>query len=165
MLIRSVLFNFQGAFLNSVFLISQTTLLLYHIFSSLSRGFSKVFFEVFLIFFRSDVISEVSLAWFRKLFYYITSFRVCQEVFQTFLKFFLDFRSLCDVFKPFSRQLLYYTLFVRKSQPLFQEYSKKFCTISFPSFTQNIRFRIHKITKDPPRQVFSMIMHSPGVQI
>ena len=49
MLIRSVLFNFQGAFLNSVFLISQTTLLLYHIFSSLSRGFS-IFFEVFLIF-------------------------------------------------------------------------------------------------------------------
>ena len=45
MLIRSVLFNFQGAFLNSVFLISQTTLLLYHIFSSLSRGFSKVFLK------------------------------------------------------------------------------------------------------------------------
>ena len=41
MLIRSVLFNFQGAFLNSVVPISQTTLLLYHIFSSLSRGFSK----------------------------------------------------------------------------------------------------------------------------
>ena len=45
MLIRSVLFNFQGAFLNSVFLISQATLLLYHIFSSLSRGFSKVFLK------------------------------------------------------------------------------------------------------------------------
>ena len=45
MLIRSVLFNFQGAFLNFVFLISQTTLLLYHIFSSLSRGFSKVFLK------------------------------------------------------------------------------------------------------------------------
>ena len=45
MLIRSVLFNFQGAFLNSVFPISQTTLLLYHIFSSLSRGFSKVFLK------------------------------------------------------------------------------------------------------------------------
>ena len=51
------------------------------------------------------------------------------------------------------------------SYEYFQKYSKKFCTISFPSFTQNIRFRIHKITKDPPRQVFSMIMHSPGVQI
>jgi len=95
MLIRSVLFNFQGAFLNSVFLISQTTLLLYHIFSSLSRGFSKVFFEVFLIFFRSDVISEVSLAWFRKLFYYITSFRVCQEVFQNL--FLNRFPSLQDL--------------------------------------------------------------------
>ena len=46
MLIRSVLFNFQGAFLNSVFLISQTTLLLYHIFSSLSSGFSKFFEKV-----------------------------------------------------------------------------------------------------------------------
>ena len=95
MLIRSVLFNFQGAFLNSVFPISQTTLLLYHIFSSLSRGFSKVFFEVFLIFFRSDVISEVSLAWFRKLFYYITSFRVCQEVFQNL--FLNRFPSLQDL--------------------------------------------------------------------
>ena len=47
MLIRSVLFNFQGAFLNSVFLISQTTLLLYHIFSSLSRGFSNFFQSFF----------------------------------------------------------------------------------------------------------------------
>ena len=45
MLIRSVLFNFQGAFLNSVFLISQATSLLYHIFSSLSRGFLKVFLK------------------------------------------------------------------------------------------------------------------------
>ena len=80
MLIRSVLFNFQGAFLNSVSLISQTTLLLYHIFLSLSRGFS--FFLNFSWFFHSDVISEVSLAWFYKLFYYITSFRVCQEVFK-----------------------------------------------------------------------------------
>ena len=94
MLIRSVLFNFQGAFLNSVSLISQTTLLLYHIFSSLSRGFSK-FFEVFLIFFRSDVISEVSLAWFRKLFYYIISFQVCQEVFKIY--FLNRFSSLQDL--------------------------------------------------------------------
>ena len=46
MLIRSVLFNFQGAFLNSVVLISQTTLLLYHFRSSLSRGFSKIFEKV-----------------------------------------------------------------------------------------------------------------------
>ena len=94
MLIRSVLFNFQGAFLNSVFLISQTTLLLYHIFSSLSRGFLN-FFEVFLIFFRSDVISEVSLAWFHKLFYYTTSIRVCQEVFQNL--FLNRFSSLQDL--------------------------------------------------------------------
>lgn len=137
--------------------------LLYHIFSSLSRGFSKFIFEPLFKPSRSDltVLSLLS----KQLIYYITLFSICQEVFQTFLKFFLDFRSLCDVFKPFSRQLLYYTLFVRKSQPIFQKYSKKFCTISFPSFTQNIRFRIHKITKDPPRQVFSMIMHSPGVQI
>ena len=204
MLIRSVLFNFQGAFLNSVFLISQTTLLLYHIFSNLSRGFSKVFLKFswfsfvpmwsrkfrLLGFTSFSIISylfkfvkrflkfifwtafQAFKIWFnslsllsKQLIYYITLFSICQEVFQTFLKFFLDFQSLCDVFKPFSRQLLYYTLFVRKSQPLFQKYLKKFCTISFPSFTQNIRFRIHKITKDPPRQVFSMIMHSPGVQI
>ena len=62
MLIRSVLFNFQGAFLNSVFLISQTTLLLYHIFSSLSRGFSN-FFQSFFSnhlgsFKRSDFLFE-----------------------------------------------------------------------------------------------------------
>ena len=62
MLIRSVLFNFQGAFLNSVFLISQTTLLLYHIFSSLSRGFLN-FFQSFFSnrlgsFKRSDFLFE-----------------------------------------------------------------------------------------------------------
>ena len=77
-------------------------------------------FQAFKIWFNS--LSLLS----KQLIYYITLFSICQEVFQTFLKFFLDFRSLCDVFKPFSRQLLYYTLFVRKSQLLFQKYLKKF---------------------------------------
>ena len=74
MLIRSVLFNFQGAFLNSVFLISQTTLLLYHIFSSLSRGFSKVFWS-FLDFlsFRCDLGSFARLVSQAFLLYHIFS--------------------------------------------------------------------------------------------
>ena len=107
-----------------------------HLFKFVKRFLKFIFwtaFQAFKIWFNS--LSLLS----KQLIYYITLFSFCQEVFQTFLKFFLDFRSLCDVFKPFSRQLLYYTLFVRKSQLLFQKYLKKFCTISFPSFTQNIR--------------------------
>ena len=74
MLIRSVLFNFQGAFLNFVFLISQTTMLLYHIFSSLSRGFSKVFWS-FLDFlsFRCDFGSFACLVSQAFLLYHIFS--------------------------------------------------------------------------------------------
>lgn len=91
MLIRSVLFNFQGAFLNLVAFVCLSSLgdlIIISLSELFVKWFFKSFFEVFLIFFRSDVISEVSLAWFRKLFYYITSFRVCQEVFQTFFKVF-----------------------------------------------------------------------------
>ena len=92
MLIRSVLFNFQGAFLNSVFLISQTTLLLYHIFSSLSRGFLN-FFQSF---FKLSWFFQKKRLPFRKLLYYITLSLVCQEVFKTFFKVFVTFSlSLC----------------------------------------------------------------------
>ena len=89
-----------------------------YLFKFVKRFFKIYFwisFQTFKIWFNS--LSLLS----KQLIYYITLFSICQEVFQTFLKFFLDFRSLCDVFKPFSRQLLYYTLFVRKSQPLFQK--------------------------------------------
>ena len=89
-------------------------------------------FQAFKIWFNS--LSLLS----KQLIYYITLFSICQEVFQTFLKFFLDFRSLCDVFKPFSRQLLYYTLFVRKSQPLFSKIIKK-------KFAQLVFRVLHKI--------------------
>lgn len=92
MLIRSVLFNFQGAFLNSVFLISQTTLLLYHIFSSLSRGFLN-FFEVFSnhlgSFKRSDFLFES---------FYIIShcLSFVKRFSKLFSKFFVTFSlSLC----------------------------------------------------------------------
>ena len=85
MLIRSVLFNFQGAFLNSVFLISQTTLLLYHIFSSLSRGFLN-FFQSF---FQTILVLSKEVTSFSKALYYITLSLVCQEVFKTFFQSFL----------------------------------------------------------------------------
>ena len=92
MLIRSVLFNFQGAFLNSVFLISQTTLLLYHIFSSLSRGFLN-FFKVFSnhlgSFKRSDFLFES---------FYIIShcLSFVKRFSKLFSKFFVTFSlSLC----------------------------------------------------------------------
>jgi len=93
MLIRSVLFNFQGAFLNSVFLISQTTLLLYHIFSSLSRGFSN-FFQSFFSnhlgsFKRSDFLFES---------FYIIShcLSFVKRFSKLFSKFFVTFSlSLC----------------------------------------------------------------------
>ena len=115
MLIRSVLFNFQGAFLNSVFLISQTTLLLYHIFSSLSRGFSN-FFKVF---FKPSWFFQKKRLPFRKLLYYITLSLVCQEVFKTFFKVF------CDLFAfavPSSRVLVYYITFTGKSQHFFEKF-------------------------------------------
>ena len=83
MLIRSVLFNFQGAFLNSVFLISQTTLLLYHIFLSLSRGFSKVFLNFSWFFFIP--------MWFRKFrLLGFTSFSIIPHLFE-FVKRFSKF--------------------------------------------------------------------------
>ena len=85
MLIRSVLFNFQGAFLNSVFLISQTTLLLYHIFSSLSRGSSN-FFQSF---FQTILVLSKEATSFSKAFilYHIVSrlSRGFQNFFQSFL--------------------------------------------------------------------------------
>ena len=115
MLIRSVLFNFQGAFLNSVFLISQTTLLLYHIFSSLSRGFLN-FFQSF---FKPSWFFQKKWLPFRKLLYYITLSLVCQEVFKTFFKVF------CDLFAfavPSSRVLVYYITFTGKSQHFFEKF-------------------------------------------
>ena len=88
MLIRSVLFNFQGAFLNSVVLISQATLLLYHIFSSLSRGFLnffQVFFEPSWFLSRSDFLFES--------FYIIShSLSFVKRFFKTF------FKDFCDLF-------------------------------------------------------------------
>lgn len=93
MLIRSVLFNFQGAFLNSVFLISQTTLLLYHIFSSLSRGFLN-FFQSF---FQTILVLSKEVTSFSKAFilYHIVS-RLSRDFQNFFSKFFVTFSlSLC----------------------------------------------------------------------
>ena len=115
MLIRSVLFNFQGAFLNSVFPISQTTLLLYHIFLNLSRGFLN-FFQSF---FKPSWLFQKKRLPFRKLLYYITLSLVCQEVFKTFFKVF------CDLFAfavPSSRVLVYYITFIDKSQHFFEKF-------------------------------------------
>lgn len=93
MLIRSVLFNFQGAFLNSVFLISQATSSLYHIFSSLSRGFSNFFSKFFSnhlgSFKRSDFLFES---------FYIIShcLSFVKRFSKLFSKFFVTFSlSLC----------------------------------------------------------------------
>ena len=93
MLIRSVLFNFQGAFLNSVFPISQTTLLLYHIFSSLSRGFLN-FFQSF---FQTILVLSKEVTSFSKAFilYHIVS-RLSRGFQNFFSKFFVTFSlSLC----------------------------------------------------------------------
>ena len=131
MLIRSVLFNFQGAFLNFVFLISQTTLLLYHIFSSLSRGFLN-FFKVF---FKPSWFFRKKRLPFRKLLYYITLSLVCQEVFKTFFKVF------CDLFAfavPSSRVLVYYITFTGKSQHFFEKFFfiRYLCPIYLTLFQQ-----------------------------
>ena len=144
MLIRSVLFNFQGAFLNSVFLISQTTLLLYHIFSSLSRGFLN-FFQSF---FKPSWFFQKKWLHFRKLLYYITLSLVCQEVFKTFFKVFLwPFRFRCALIS--SACLLYHlhrqkstlfwkVFFIRHLCPIyltvFQQYTAT-CTVARPFFT------------------------------
>ena len=93
MLIRSVLFNFQGAFLSLVFLISQTTLLLYHIFLILSRGFSN-FFQSF---FRTISILSKEATFFSKAFilYHIVS-RLSRGFLNFFQSFFVTFSlSLC----------------------------------------------------------------------
>ena len=93
MLIRSVLFNFQGAFLNFVFLISQTTLLLYHIFSSLSRGFLN-FFQSF---FQTILVLSKEATSFSKAFYIISHcLSFVKRFSKLFSKFFVTFSlSLC----------------------------------------------------------------------
>lgn len=147
MLIRSVLFNFQGAFLNSVFLISQTTLLLYHIFSSLSRGFLN-FFQSF---FQTILVLSKEATSFSKAFilYHIVSrlSRGFQNFFQSFL---WPFRFRCALIS--SACLLYHlhrqkstlfwkVFFIRYLCPiyltLFQQYTA-ICTVARPflhSFT------------------------------
>ena len=117
MLIRSVLFNFQGAFLNSVFLISQTTLLLYHIFSSLSRGFSKIIFEPLFKPSRSDL----TVCRFSRSSLFIIS--LCFRFVKRFSKLF--FKVFCDLFAfavPSSRVLVYYITFTGKSQHFFEKF-------------------------------------------
>ena len=111
MLIRSVLFNFQGAFLNSVVLISQTTLLLYHIFSSLSRGFSN-FFQSFLNFLvelsRSDFLFESLFIISHSLEFVKRFSKLFSRFFELFCDF-LSFRALISdglyIISPFSSKV------------------------------------------------------------
>ena len=123
MLIRSVLFNFQGAFLNSVFLISQTTLLLYHIFSSLSRGFSKVFLKF-------SWFSFVPM-WSRKFrLLGFTSFSIISYLFKFVKRFFkIYFWTAFQTFKIWfnslsllSKQLIYYITLFSICQEVFQTF-------------------------------------------
>ena len=80
MLIRSVLFNFQGA--------SQSALSGDFVIISHSFKLVKYFFKISFDFFLEAFKKRLSL---RKLNYYITFILVCQEVFQNFLKNFRDF--------------------------------------------------------------------------
>ena len=112
MLIRSVLFNFQGAFLNSVFLISQTTLLLYHIFSSLSRGFLN-FFQSFLwpFRFRCALISSACLLYHlhrqkSTLFWKVFFIRYLCPI---YLTLFQQYTATCTVARPFLHSFTYFT--------------------------------------------------------
>ena len=118
MLIRSVLFNFQGAFLNSVFLISQTTLLLYHIFSSLSRGFPKFIFEPLFKPSRSDLtVCRFSRS---SLFIISLCFRFVKRFFKLFWSFFLIFDHFV-MFSSRSRDSFYIILSLfEKVNPFFK---------------------------------------------
>ena len=98
----------------------RATWSLYHISADLSRGFLKFFKKLFFNRF----------AWllsFEQLIYYITFFRFCQGVFQTFLK-----KSLLrsDIFRCAYLSATAYTLYhilPRKSTP----FPTKYCTIWF----------------------------------
>ena len=129
MLIRSVLFNFQGAFLNSVFLISQTTLLLYHIFSSLSRGFSN-FFQSFLwsFRFRCALISSVCLLYHlhrqkSTLFWKVFFIRYLCPI---YLTVFQQYTATCTVSRPFYTLLLTLLALFHKQLILFYIFLHKF---------------------------------------
>ena len=131
MLIRSVLFNFQGAFLNSVFLISQTTLLLYHIFSSLSRGFLN-FFQSF---FQTILVLSKEVTSFSKAFilYHIVSplSRGFQNFFQSFL---WPFRFRCALI---SSACLLYHLHRQKSTLFWKVFFIRYlCLIYLTVFQQ-----------------------------
>ena len=129
MLIRSVLFNFQGAFLNSVFLISQTTLLLYHIFSSLSRGFSKFIFEPLSKPSRSDLtVCRFSRS---SLFIISLCFRFVKRFFKLFWSFFLIFDHFM-MFSSRSRDSFYIILSLfEKVNPFFKNIQKNFAQLVF----------------------------------
>ena len=129
MLIRSVLFNFQGAFLNSVFLISQTTLLLYHIFSSLSRGFSKIIFEPLFKPSRSDLtVCRFSRS---SLFIISLCFRFVKRFFKLFWSFFLIFDHFV-MFSSRSRDSFYIILSLfEKVNPFFKNIQKNFAQLVF----------------------------------
>ena len=129
MLIRSVLFNFQGAFLNFVFLISQTTLLLYHIFSSLSRGFSKFIFESLFKPSRSDlIVCRFSRS---SLFIISLCFRFVKRFFKLFWSFFLIFDHFV-MFSSRSRDSFYIILSLfEKVNPFFKNIQKNFAQLVF----------------------------------
>ena len=129
MLIRSVLFNFQGAFLNSVFPISQTTLLLYHIFSSLSRGFSKFIFEPLFKPSRSDLtVCRFSRS---SLFIISLCFRFVKRFFKLFWSFFLIFDHFV-MFSSRSRDSFYIILSLfEKVNPFFKNIQKNFAQLVF----------------------------------
>ena len=81
-------FTHSFVFLNAAFP-RATALLLYHIFSSLSRGFSKLFLNFSWFSSKSTWFRGFSLTAFQQLIHYITFFLICQEVFQNFFCFFL----------------------------------------------------------------------------
>ena len=116
MLIRSVLFNFQGAFLTlSLSFLSDDFVIISHLFE-----FVKRFFKLFSKFFsnhldslsRSDSLFES---------FYIISLSL--EFVKRFLKLF--FKVFCDLFAfvvPSSRVLVYYITFIDKSQHFFEKF-------------------------------------------
>ena len=116
MLIRSVLFNFQGAFLNSVALISQATLLLYHIFSSLSRGFLNFFqsfFKPSWFLSRSDFLFESLYIISHSLLFVKRFLKLFSKFFVTFSLSFASSLSACILYHHFSRKSTLFCEFFR----------------------------------------------------
>ena len=95
--------------------------------------------------FSRSFLNSVAVISFRRLCYYITSFRVCQEVFKTFFKVFFKPSRFALKKRLSFRKLLYYITFSWVCQEVFKTFFKVFCDL-FAFVVPSSRVLVYYIT-------------------